>query len=248
MIDLNCDVGESYGAWRMGRDEELIPLVTSANVACGFHAGDPVVIRRTVELALAHGVAVGAHPSYPDLQGFGRRSMHLSVEELEDTVLYQVAALEGVVRACGGELHHAKLHGALYNDAAVGLEVALACLRAVRRLSPSPLVYVLAGSEMLRAAEELGLRAVEEGFADRRYNPDGSLVSRSLPGALITDPEAAAEQAAGIALRSRVETERGSIEVRAGTLCVHGDNPSAVGIARAVRERLSAGGVELRSP
>lgn len=225
-FDLNCDMGESFGAWKLGADEEVMPLVTSANIACGFHAGDPTVIRRTVELALRHGVAIGAHPSYSDLQGFGRRSVKLTYREIEDTVLYQVAALHGTVHACGGTLHHVKMHGALYNDAARDHGIALAAVRAIRRLDSRLYLYALAGSVMVRAGREVGLRVVEEGFADRLYEADGTLASRSKPGALFTDPGEAVNQVVQL-VRSR--------GVR--TVCIHGDNPAAVAIARAIKAR-----------
>ena len=248
-VDLNCDLGESYGAWGLGADEELLQLVTSANVACGYHAGDAVTIARTVELALARGVSVGAHPSYPDLQGFGRRSMALAPSELEAMLLYQVSAVRGIVRACGGELRHVKLHGALYNDAARDLGPAAATIRAVRRLDDSLLLYALAGSTLARSASDEGLRVVAEGFVDRRYSPDGALQSRHVAGALITNPEEAARQALGMVLDGTVTAGSGErVRVEAGTLCVHGDNPAAVPVARRVRAALEARGVEMRSP
>ncbi len=248
-MDLNCDMGESYGVWKLGADEELLDVVTSANIACGYHAGDPLTIERTVRLALEKGVAVGAHPSYPDLQGFGRRSMRLPTAELRAAVLYQVSAVEGIVRAQGGRLSHVKLHGALYNDAAVDPVLAAAVAEAVRSLNSGLLLYALPDSEMARAALEVGLEVVEEAFADRRYDPGGTLQSRSMPGSLITEPEVTATQALGIALHGRLSAHDGTpVSVRARTLCVHGDNPAAVAIARTVRERLESAGIEVHRP
>ncbi len=247
VVDINCDMGESYGLWRLGDDDELIRLVTSANIACGYHAGDPATIRRAVESAVEHGVSIGAHPSYPDLQGFGRRSMRLTATEVRDAVLYQAAAIQGVAHACGGSLRHVKLHGALYNDAARDAETAAGAVEAVSSLDPSLLLYAPPGSETARLGREAGLRVIAEGFADRRYNRDGSLQSRRVPGSLITDPAAAAAQALLLAASSRVVAHDGEeIPLRADTICVHGDNPSALEIVRAVRQTLESAGVVVR--
>ncbi|MDQ3856806.1 MAG: LamB/YcsF family protein [Chloroflexota bacterium] len=248
-IDLNADMGESYGIWCLGADEELMPLVSSASLACGYHAGDPSTIQTSVRLALRHGVALGAHPSYPDLQGFGRRSMRVPPSELQALLVYQVAAVEGIVRASGGQLRHVKLHGALYNAAARDLELAQATVDAIRSLNPELLLYALAGSELARSGRSAGLGVVEEAFADRRYNADGSLQSRHIEGSLLTDPEAAAAQAVRIATTGTVMASDGSeLPVRAGTICIHGDNPSAVRIARAVRQALAEAGVQVQAP
>jgi UPF0271 protein len=248
-IDLNADVGESLGPWPMGTDEALIPLVTSVNVACGFHAGDPLTIRRTVRLALDAGVAVGAHPGYPDLVGFGRRDMDLADDELEAAVLYQVAALAGVVRAEGGRLAHVKPHGALYNRAATDPGVAVTIARAVASLDRELRLVGPPGSALLAAGIAAGLACVAEGFADRAYEADGRLRSRRLPGALLHDPDRAAAQAVGIARDSRVTAFDGAvISVSAATLCIHGDTPDAAVIAAAVRDALAAAGVEVRRP
>ena len=248
-IDLNADVGESLGPWPMGADEALIPLVTSVNVACGFHAGDPLTIRRTVRLALDAGVAVGAHPGYPDLVGFGRRDMDLADDELEAAVLYQVAALAGIVRAEGGRLAHVKAHGALYNRAATDPGVAVPIARAVASLDPELRLVGPPGSALLAAGIAAGLACVAEGFADRAYEADGTLRSRRLPGALLDDPDRAAVQALGIARDSRVTTFDGTlISVSAATLCIHGDTPGAVAIAAAVRDALATAGIEVRRP
>ena len=247
-IDLNADVGESFGAWRIGNDEELIPLVTSVNVACGFHAGDPVVIESTVRMAASEGVVVGAHPGYPDLQGFGRRAVDLPTAELEAVVLYQVAALAGIARAVGTELRHVKAHGALYNLAARDASVARPIARAIRRLSADLIVVGLAGSAMIAVAHDEGLRVAEEAFADRGYRADGSLVPRDQAGALLPGPNETAEQAVSIARDGRVRTvEGGWFELRADTICLHGDSPGAPERARAVRHALAATGVEVRA-
>ena len=246
-VDLNADVGESFGAWPLGEDEALIPWVTSANVAAGVHAGDPATIERTVELAVRHGVAVGAHPGYPDLAGFGRRAMALAPGEVEASVLYQVGAVAGFARAAGTVLRHVKPHGALYNRAARDREAADAIARAVRRFDPGLVLVGLAGSALVAAGREAGLEVAEEGFADRAYEPDGSLRSREHDDAVLDDPAAAAAQALAI-VRGELRARDGSpIAQRAETICVHGDLPGAAARARAVREALAAAGVEVRA-
>jgi len=233
-IDLNADVGEGFGSWPMGHDEALLAVVTSVNVACGAHAGDPVVLQRTLDAAVRAGLAVGAHPGYPDLQGFGRRAMALSAEEIEATVLYQVATVDGVLRALGGSLRHVKAHGALYNQAATDPAIARPIAAAVRRISPRLILVGLPDSALLAAGREAGLPTAAEGFADRAYEPDGSLRSRRLPGALLTDPGAAAEQALRLAATGTVQT-----------ICVHSDTPEAPTIAAAVRTALEGAGYRL---
>jgi len=247
-IDLNGDVGEGFGIYRVGNDEELIPLVTSANIACGFHAGDPETLDRTVALARRHGVAVGAHPGYLDLRGFGRRAMQASPAEVEADVLYQVGAVAGFARAQGVELVHVKAHGALYHQAVGDPELARALARGVARFSKELILVGLATSSTLReAAQAEGLRFAGEAFTDRVYNPDGTLQSRRLPGSVITDSGHAAAQAVAIAVQGKVRAHDGSaVTVRAETLCLHGDNPSAVENARAVRQALLEAGVEVR--
>ena len=236
-IDVNADLGESFGAWTMGGDEELMGLVSSANVACGFHAGDPVVMDRTVARAVQAGVALGAHPGHFDLRGFGRREIAASPHEVEADVIYQVGALAAFARSHGARLVHVKPHGALYNQAAVDQALAGAIARATARVDRELVLVGLASSAtMRRAAEEAGLRYAAEAFADRAYEPDGSLRPRRLPGAVITDPEQAAAQALGIAREGRAET-----------ICLHGDNPHALAIARAVRRAFEAAGIEVRS-
>ena len=248
-IDLNADVGEAFGVYAMGADEELLPFVTSVNVACGFHAGDPRVIDRTVGLAVRAGVAVGAHPGHWDLRGFGRRAIPVSAEEVETDVVYQVGALQAFARAHGVELSHVKPHGALYNQAVADETLARAIARGVARVSRSLRFVGLASSEvMARAARDEGLAFGAEAFVDRSYNPDGSLRSRQLPDALIMDPERAAAQAVRLAREGHVLAWDGArVFVRADTLCLHGDNPQAVDIAWAVRHALEQAGVTLQA-
>jgi UPF0271 protein len=238
-IDLNADVGEAFGAWSLGEDARLIPLVSSVNVACGFHAGDPLVIERTVARAVAASVAVGAHPGYPDLAGFGRREMDVAAPELEAAIVYQVGALAAFARAAGTELRHVKPHGALYNRAARDAATAEVVARAVRRVSAELVLVGLAGSVSLDAGRARGLAVAAEAFADRAYEPDGSLRPRTMDGAVLDDPEACARQALAIV---------GNPAVDADTLCVHGDRPGAAERAAAVRGALESAGYEIRSP
>ncbi len=248
-IDLNCDMGESYGAWKMGADAQVMPFVTSANIACGFHAGDPATIRRTVRLAVDQGVAVGAHPSLPDLQGFGRRNMRITPEELYDLVVYQAGAVEAFARAAGVRLHHVKCHGALYNMAANDEALSEACARAVRDIGRDVLLYALEGSRMMACASKQGVRAVGEGFVDRGYEDDGTLAARDRPGALIEDPSKAVAQALAMIEEGRVTSLGGKqVPVRPGTLCLHGDQPGAAQFARALRETFQSHAIEVKAP
>lgn len=244
-MDLNADLGESYGHWTLGDDERLVAHITSANLACGFHAGDFRVMERTVALCRAAGVAVGAQPGYPDLLGFGRRALAFEPDEIESMVRYQIGALEAFCRAADVELHHVKPHGALYNTAAAVPAVARAIARAIARFSRAVPLYGLASSAaMAEAAADAGLRFVPEAFADRRYLSDGSLQPRAVPGSLITDPVAAAAQAVGIARDGIVVAADGSrVPLRAQSICCHGDTPGAVDIAAAVRAGLAEAGV-----
>ncbi len=246
-IDLNADVGESYGAWTMGADAELLPSVSSANVACGAHAGDPLTMARTATLARTHGVAVGAHPGYPDRDGFGRRDLDMTPEELEASLLAQLGALWAVARAHGVDLVHVKPHGALYNRAAVDLALAQTVAQATRRFSADLVLVGLADSALLEAGREAGLTVAAEAFADRAYEPDGTLRSRRQPDAVHHDPDAVAAQAVSIVRDRRVRAHDGSeVAVRADTICLHGDTPGAAAIARAVREALSHAGIAVR--
>jgi UPF0271 protein len=242
-IDLNCDLGEGFGRYSLGQDAAMMQLVTSANVACGFHAGDPSVIERMVALANQHGVALGAHPGYPDLQGFGRRAMGLSPEEIANSVIYQIGALAGFARVAGMQVVHVKPHGALYNLAALDPAAARAIAQAVVNFDPELILVGLAGSELTKAGEAVGLRVASEGFPDRAYLPDGQLMPRSQEGAVITQPEVVAANALRLAREGIII---GSEQVRLDTLCLHGDNPGAVENAKAVRKTLEEAGIEIR--
>lgn len=245
-VDLNADVGESVGPWPMGDDERLIPLVTSVNVACGAHAGDPLTIDRTVRTAAAHGVAVGAHPGYPDLVGFGRRDLDMAPDELEASLVYQVGAVAAFARAAGTQLRHVKPHGALYNLAAREPSVAATIARAVARVSGELVLVGLAGSALLTAASDAGLASAAEAFADRAYEADGTLRSRRRPGALLESPELAAAQALSIVRDGCVMSHDGQVvTVRADTICIHGDTPAAAEFAKAIRAALSSAGVTI---
>ncbi|MEZ5425425.1 MAG: 5-oxoprolinase subunit PxpA [Pyrinomonadaceae bacterium] len=247
-IDLNCDMGEGFGAWKMGRDAELMDFVSSVNVACGFHAGDPSVIRRTVKTAIEKGVAVGAHPGYPDLQGFGRRAMAISPEEVYDMVLYQVAALQGICLSLGGRLHHVKPHGALYNQAAADEKLSEAIARAVLDLDEKLILYGLSGSQLTSRAESVGLRSASEVFADRTYQPDGSLTSRKQPDALISSTDLAVEQVIGMVRNQKVKTLPGpEINLKAETICIHGDGENALDFARTIKRKLEENGIRIRA-
>jgi UPF0271 protein len=248
-IDLNCDMGESFGAWKMGDDAAIMPLITSANVAAGFHAGDPATIRDTVHLALEHGVAVGAHPSLPDLAGFGRRAMKVTAREVYDLVLYQGGAVAAFVRAAGATLQHVKPHGALYNMAAKDAALADAIAAAVKDLGDGVRLYGLAGSSMIEAAKRHGVAAVSEVFADRSYQRDGSLTPRDQPGAMLIDERAAVEQALSMVMQGKVRAVDGiDVPVEAGTLCLHGDQPGAVAFARALRAAFDERDIRVRAP
>lgn len=249
-VDVNADLGESYGRWTLGDDVALVRHLTSANLACGFHAGDFGVMERTVALCRDAGVAVGAQPGYPDLLGFGRRPMPFSPEEVESLVRYQIGALDAFCRAAGVELRHVKPHGALYNQAAADPLLAGAIARAVARFSRELLLFGLASSEPMRsAAADAGLRFVPEAFADRRYLADGSLQPRSQPGSLITDATAAAAQAVRVAVDGEVRAVDGTaVTIDAESICCHGDTPGAVEIAGAVRAALATAGVEVSAP
>ena len=246
-IDLNCDMGESFGAYRLGADEELMPLVTSANIACGFHAGDPEVLDRTMALAIRHRVAVGAHPGHPDLRGFGRRVLHATPQEVEADVLYQIGAAAGFAQAHGARLVHVKPHGALYHQAVEDPALARAIARAVARFDRGLVCVGLANSAVMReAARSQGLRFAGEAFADRVYEPDGTLQSRRIAGSVIVDPEQAARQALSIARDGVVVAHDGTrVALRAETLCLHGDNPAAVANARALRKALQEASIEV---
>ena len=249
-MDLNADLGESFGAWTLGDDARLVEHLTSANLACGFHAGDFRVMEATVALCREAGVAVGAQPGYPDLLGFGRRPLPFEPDEVESLVRYQIGALEAFCRAAGVEMQHVKPHGALYNQAAADPTLARAIARAVARFSRELALFGLASSEpMAAAAADAGLRFVPEAFADRRYLPDGSLQPRSRAGAVIEDAADAAAQALMIATDGAVVAVDGSrVALRAESICCHGDTPGAVEIAASVRSALAASGVRVEPP
>lgn len=248
-IDLNCDLGESYGAWTMGQDEQVLGLVSSANIACGFHAGDPDTMRRTVGLAAAAGVAIGAHPSLPDLQGFGRREMAVSAAEAQALVLYQIGALWAFAKSAGTRLHHVKPHGALYNMAARDPALAAAIAAAVAGFDRELILVGLAGSALLQAGRDAGLRVAAEAFVDRRYQADGSLTPRREADAVIKDPDQAVAQALSIVLHGHAVARDGSrVDIAADTLCIHGDKPDAALFAQRLRTALSEAGVQIAAP
>jgi UPF0271 protein len=251
-IDLNSDVGESFGNYKLGLDEQVIPLISSANIACGFHAGDPSVMKHTVAIAKENGVALGAHPGFPDLVGFGRRNLDASLDEIKDYVTYQIGALQAFAAAQGMKLQHVKPHGALYNMAVRNADIWQAVSQAVAAVDRRLILFVLAGSnrqDLEAIAAGSGIRMAFEFFGDRAYNPDGSLVSRKEPGAVIHDQEAVAAKVLKMVKEGRVVCRDGSeIEMAADTICVHGDNPAAVALVRTIRESLQAAGVEVAAP
>ena len=249
-IDLNSDVGESFGNYRLGMDADVIPLVSSANIACGFHAGDPGVMRQTVALARKHGVGLGAHPGLPDLVGFGRRNMDVTLEEIKDFVTYQIGALQAVAGLQGSRLQHVKPHGALYNMAVKNPAIWDAIAEVMARLDERLILFVLAGSdrrELEAIGQRRGIRIAFEFFADRAYNTDGSLVSRKLPGAVIHDNDVVAAKVVKLVKEGKVKSIEGSaIELKAETICVHGDNPKALALVKKIRETLDAAGVAVK--
>lgn len=245
-IDLNCDMGESFGAWRMGDDDAVMPYITSANIACGFHAGDPSIMQHTVASAIQHGVAIGAHVSLPDMQGFGRREMSVSTREAYTLTLYQIGALQAFARAAGARIIHVKPHGALYNMAARNAELADAIALAVRDSDPRLILVGLAASELPRAGERSGLRVAHEAFCDRSYEADASLTPRSMTGALITDIDAAVAQGVRLAMHAEVIARSGDVlHLPADTLCVHGDKADAAAFAQRLRTALEAAKVHV---
>lgn len=245
-VDLNTDSGESFGNYKIGNDEEVFKYVTSANIACGFHAGDPNVMRKTVRLAKNLGVAVGAHPGFPDLLGFGRRNMEMTKGELENYIIYQLGALEAFARAEGTELQHVKAHGALYNMAVIKRDYAEALINAIKIFNPKLIVIALPNSEMRKVGEEMGLKVAYEFFADRNYKDDGSLVPRGHPQALVTNIEEAAKRAIRAVDEGLVRTIDGKdLEVTVHTICIHGDSPHAPEIARVLRIKLEEIGIKI---
>lgn len=245
-IDLNSDLGEGYGAWTMGDDAAMLGIVSSANVACGFHAGDPLTIRATVDGAAARGVAVGAHVSYPDRVGFGRRPMDVTSAELTADVIYQIGALQGIARAAGTRVAYVKPHGALYNTIATDARQADAVIAAIREIDPSLVLMGLSGTRILDRAADAGLATVAEAFGDRAYTPDGQLVSRREKGAVLHDADAVAVRMLRLAVEGVIEAIDGSVlRLQADSICVHGDSAGAVEMARRIREELVADGVAI---
>lgn len=228
-IDLNCDMGESFGAWQIGNDAAIMPYITSANIACGFHAGDASIMRQTSELAIKHNVAIGAHPSFPDLQGFGRRTMQLSSQEVYDICIYQIGALYSITKTLGNILHHVKPHGALYNIAAKDSAIAAAIVSATKAIDPKLILYGLSGSFLISEAEKIGLKTASEVFADRTYQDDGSLTPRNLSNALIKDSKIATKQVLEmITMQEVLSVNHQKVSIKAETICIHGDLSSAL--------------------
>lgn len=247
-IDLNCDLGESFGAYKIGNDTEIIPLITSANIACGWHGGDPCIMKKTVEFAQANSIAVGAHPSYPDLLGFGRRAMNLSFDELSAYMIYQIGALEAFCRACGIKMQHVKPHGALYNTASKDELSARTICEAIQKINPELILMGPSGSNMIKIAKEYGIKTACEVFADRAYENDGSLVSRSKPGAIIEDNDLAAERVLCMVRDGYVRSVDGKeIEIQADTVCVHGDNAHALELIKKLRALLCRNNIEIKN-
>lgn len=249
MIDLNCDMGEAFGNYAMPNDEKLMDYISSANIACGFHGGDPAVMQQTVALAVKKGVAIGAHPGLPDLQGFGRREMKITPNEAYQLTLYQIGALSGFVKAAASKLHHVKAHGALYNMAAKDNALAKAIVQAVYDFDPGLILYALAGSKMIDEAEKKGIVTASEVFADRSYQDGGLLTPRSADNALITNEEDAVNQVLGFALNQEVNSVNGNrIAVKAETVCLHSDGEHAVAFAKLIAERLQKEGIAIKAP
>ncbi|MFP3918727.1 5-oxoprolinase subunit PxpA [Lysinibacillus telephonicus] len=247
-IDLNCDLGESFGIYKIGNDKEMMKYVSSVNIACGFHAGDPSVIRKTVNLALEANVAVGAHPGYPDLQGFGRRNINYTPEEIFDLTLYQIGALKTLVEVEGSKLHHVKPHGALYNMAAKSEEIANAIVQAILKVDEELILYGLSNSYLISEAKKLGLRVANEGFVDRTYNENGQLTPRTHQNAVITDEEASLKQVIKMISEKKVIATSGKeINIEVDTLCIHGDGAKAVEFAQNVSSILKGNNIEIKT-
>ncbi|HZG71451.1 MAG TPA: 5-oxoprolinase subunit PxpA [Chondromyces sp.] len=243
-VDLNCDMGESFGVYKMGRDEEILDYVTSANIACGFHAGDPATMRKTVKLALERNVGIGVHPGLQDLAGFGRREMQISPQEAYDLVVYQIGALYAFVKSEGGKLQHVKPHGALFNMAAKSKALSEAIAEAVYKVDPELILFGLAGSELIKAGKKIGLRSASEVFSDRTYQQDGSLTSRREENALIKDHEVAVNQVIRMVKEGRVRSLQGTdVSITADTVCIHGDGENALPFAKHLLTALKEAGI-----
>ncbi len=247
-IDLNCDVGESFGAYKLGCDADILDYVTSANIACGFHAGDPATMRITVKLALEKGVAIGAHPGLPDLVGFGRRLMKISPLEAQDIVVYQIGALDAFVKTEGGMMRHVKPHGALYNMAAKDEVLAMAIAEAICRVNPELILVGQSGSQLIEAGKAFGLQTASEVFADRSYEDDGSLTPRDQANSVITDHLRAVRQVIGMLQMGTVRSRQGTeVVVKAETICIHGDGPHALQFAKQIRTALDCAGITVQA-
>lgn len=245
-VDLNSDLGESFGRYTIGSDDRIIPLITSANIACGFHASDPVVMMKTVNMVKKAGTGAGAHPGYPDLMGFGRRNMNVSHEEAKAYTLYQISALGGMCKAAGVKLSHVKPHGAMYNMAGKDYELSKAICESIKEYDPSLIVMGLAGSQMVKAARDMGLKTAEEVFADRAYEEDGSLVARSKPGAMIEDEDEAIARVVRMIKEGKVQAITGNdIDIKADSVCVHGDGEKALLFVEKIRKALTDEGIEI---
>lgn len=246
-VDLNCDMGESFGAYKMGRDEEILDFVTSANIACGFHAGDPSTMQKTVKLALEKGVAIGAHPGFQDLSGFGRRNLLLTPQEAYEIVVYQIGALYGFVKAQGATMQHVKPHGALYNMAATDVALSEAIAEAVYAVNPELILFGLSGSEIVKAGEKIGLRTANEVFSDRTYQTDGMLTNRKEANALITDTDAAIQQVVKMVKEGSVTSTAGiEVPISADTVCIHGDGVHALDFAQRISQTLKTAEIDIR--
>ncbi|MGN1385718.1 MAG: 5-oxoprolinase subunit PxpA [Bacillus sp. (in: firmicutes)] len=244
-IDINCDMGESFGCYQLGRDEEILDYITSANIACGFHAGDPATMRKTVQLALKKNVGIGAHPGFQDLIGFGRREMYISPKEAYELVVYQIGALNAFVQSEGGKMQHVKPHGALFNMAAKNTLLAESIAEAVYKVNPELFLFGLAGSELIKAGQRVGLQTADEVFCDRTYQCDGSLTPRNQVNALIKDPEAAISQVVSIVRDGKTTSVLGTdVYLRANTVCLHGDGDSALTFAKTLNAALISQGIK----
>lgn len=245
-VDLNCDMGESFGAYKLGRDEEILDFITSANIACGFHAGDPATIRKTVQLAMEKNVGIGVHPGLQDLVGFGRRNMQISPQEAYDLVVYQIGAIYAFAKSEGGKIQHVKPHGALYNMAAKSAPLSEAIAKAIYKVDPELILFGLAGGELVKAGKKIGLRTANEVFADRTYQQDGSLTPRTDSQALITNHEAAVNQVIQMVKEGKVTSLQGiNVPIQADTICIHGDGANALDFARYISDSLKDAGIEI---
>lgn len=248
IIDLNSDIGESFGSYVLGLDEEVIKHVTSVNIACGWHAGDPIIMEKTLKEAIKNGVAVGAHPGYPDLLGFGRRNMDISPKEARAYMIYQLGALNGFASANGIKIQHMKLHGAFYNTASINPELAEEVINGILDVDKDIILLALSGTYIAKRAQEKGLRVAQEVFADRAYNEDLTLVNRKLPGAVIHDSEQAINRIKKMLVDGKIESINGKeIDIVADSICVHGDNPQAVSFVKEIKESLLAEGIKLKA-